>query len=86
LSVCQSVIISRWFANGHLAFAFGLNSTVLLLGSVLNASIEPYIANKAGSGFALTVGLGLCLVSFVSGIGLLTMEDIAISRDKKNES
>ena len=81
--MCQAVIITRWFATKHLAFAFGLNGTVICLGSVLNASIEPELANALGSGFALTVGLGVCLVSFFAGIGLIVMEDLAIRKDKE---
>ena len=85
LSVCQAVIITRWFSKKHLAFAFGLNATVTCLGSVLNASIEPELANYMGAGFALTVGLGVCLLSFFAGIGLIVLEDIAIKSDIKNK-
>ena len=53
LDIAQSVIVIRWFVGKELSMAFGLNSTLSLLGSVLNDNIEPRIVDGTNLDFGL---------------------------------
>ena len=64
LDIGQSVIVIRWFAGNELSMAFGINSTLSLLGSVLNDNIEPLIDKEMNLNAALWFGFIVCLGSF----------------------
>jgi MFS family permease len=67
LDLAQSVIVLSWFSGKELSMAFGLNSSISLLGSVLNDNTEPFIVSYTGSlSFGLWVGVFVCLLSFFS--------------------
>ena len=65
-----------------LAFAFGLNCTIGLIGNVLNSSIEPLLGLHVGVPFALLFGAAILLVSFTAGIGLIILENICLKEEK----
>lgn len=67
LDLAQSVIVLSWFSGKELSMAFGLNSSISLLGSVLNDNTEPFIVSYTGSlSFGLWIGVFVCLLSFFS--------------------
>lgn len=74
LDIAKSVIVIGWFATKELSMAFGINSTLSLLGSVLNDNIEPNLAETTDLDFALWAGFFACLGSFGASIILNAMD------------
>ena len=65
--MAQSIIVINWFSGKELSMAFGLNSSISLLGSVLNDNTEPKMVYLADSVFfGLFVGILVCLVSLAA--------------------
>ncbi len=59
-------VLARWFKGRELGFAFGLNITVMRLGSILALNSAAQISNTFGSWrYALWVGTAVTLVSFL---------------------
>ncbi len=59
-------VLARWFKGRELGFAFGLNITVMRLGSILALNSAAQIADTFGSWrYALWVGTAVTLVSFL---------------------
>ena len=84
LSVTQSTLVAKWFGDKELAFALGLNIAVSRLGSTVNTALTPRLYDGSGGFFLpLFVGLILCCVSFVSGLGLCWMDREADRREGK---
>jgi hypothetical protein len=44
MAVAQSCIVSQWFKDKELAFAFGIILSIIRLSSVVNGIAEPMIA------------------------------------------
>jgi hypothetical protein len=57
-----------------LAFALGLNISVSRLGSVINGDTIPSAYNYGGLGFALLIGLFVCIFSVVTAFALIIMD------------
>ena len=73
MSVAQSAIIAKWFKGKELAMALGFDLSTARLGAVINGMIIPNIYNSShtnGLGFALFIGLLICLFSVVCSIFL----------------
>lgn len=69
LIIAQSSIISRWFKNKELAFAFGIALTVSRLGSLFSYNTEALIVDYFGHySYALWAGLIFCLLSLLSNV------------------
>ena len=82
LDIAQSMIVIKWFSGKELSMAFGLNSSMSYLGTVLNDNSEPKIVESTGSVvFGLCLGFIVCLVSFLSVFLLI---DIDKKRDMLN--
>eukprot|EP00298_Acanthocystis_sp_HF-20_P017204 c21693_g1_i6.p1 GENE.c21693_g1_i6~~c21693_g1_i6.p1 ORF type:complete len:491 (-),score=176.73 c21693_g1_i6:82-1509(-) len=68
LGVCQSAILSRWFANSvelpTLAMSYGVAITFSRLGTVCAFNLVPEIASSMGMRSALTFAAILCFISF----------------------
>lgn len=79
LDLSQSVIVIGWFASKELSMAFGLNSTISMLGEVANDILEPVIIREANMNTALWVGFLVCVGSLLSAIIVNTMDS---RRDK----
>ena len=59
-------VLARWFKGRELGFAFGLNITVMRLGSILALNSAAQIADTFGSWrYALWAGTAVTLVSFL---------------------
>ena len=65
-----------------LAFAFGLNCTIGLIGNVLNSSIEPLLGDSIGVPLTLFFGMLILMVSLMAGIGLIFLESKAEKEEK----
>lgn len=74
LDIAQSVIVIGWFSGKELSMAFGLNSTLSLLGSVLNDNLEPIIVSFSNVTTGLWVGFLVCVASFIAAIFLNSMD------------
>lgn len=74
LDIAQSVIVITWFAGKELSMAFGLNSTLSLLGSVLNDNIEPMVVEKTDLDTGLWVGFLVCCASLLAAVFLNTLD------------
>ena len=74
LDIAQSVIVIGWFTGKELSMAFGLNSTLSLLGSVLNDNIEPVIVAGTNLDTGLWIGFLVCVASFIAAIFLNTLD------------
>lgn len=84
LSVCQSTIVSRWFVGKELSLALGINISISRLGSVFNNYSMPPMADATSLGWALTFGLFLCVLSWISGFLLTVMEKHANKVDNED--
>lgn len=60
MNVANSAILSVWFKDKELAFAFGLNLSISRLGSVANNLVSPVITDSVDIVFALWFGVLLC--------------------------
>ncbi|MBN2183770.1 MAG: MFS transporter [Candidatus Krumholzibacteriota bacterium] len=59
-------VISRWFRGKELGLAFGLNITVMRLGSILALNTSAQIASRTGSWrMSVWTGVAVMLVSFI---------------------
>jgi MFS family permease len=59
-------VIARWFKGRELGFAFGLNITVMRLGTILALNSSAQIADRFGSWrYSVWAGTAVMLVSFV---------------------
>ena len=74
-----------WFKGKELAFALGVNMSISRLGSVLNSNTIPGLYNDYGLGFALLVGLFVCVFSLVNAFGLVVIDRYAEKKDPKGE-
>ena len=66
LNVCQSTIVSRWFAGHELAMAFGFSLTVSRIGSILSFNTLPYVHGVVGLSGAFAVGALICTLSIAA--------------------
>ena len=79
LGVCQSAVIAYWFKGKELSFALGLSLSFARLGSVINGWIVPAIfASTESFGTSFLFGLFVLLLSFLSGIGVICMENYSV--------
>ena len=65
LDVCQNTISSKWFMGKELSLSFAVNTSIASIGTVTNNYSMPPIANSTSLGFALLVGLFLCVFALV---------------------
>ena len=76
LTVTQSALIINWFIGKELAFAFGVNVSVVRIGSAFNSLLTPILLRMTNSiSIPLYFTVGLLFITFISGI-------IAINIDK----
>lgn len=68
MNVANSAILSVWFKDKELAFAFGLNLSISRLGSVANNLVSPVITDSVDIVFALWFGVLLCGCSVACAI------------------
>lgn len=66
--------MSKWFKGKELAFALGFNISVSRLGSVINGIVVPEAYDADGLGFALLVGLFVCIASLIAALCLVYMD------------
>ena len=88
LDLAQSVIMVAWFTGKELSMAFGLNSTLSLLGSVMNDNTEPIIVAATNLDTGLWVGLLVCVASFIGAIFLNFLDkkrSTLLASSKNNE-
>jgi nitrate/nitrite transporter NarK len=74
LGVCQSIIVSRWFAGHELATAFGLSLTVSRIGSILSFMLLPVVDQVAGIVSAFAVGVIICALSICAALVYASIE------------
>lgn len=75
LDLAQSIIVIGWFSGKELSMAFGLNSIMSLLGSVLNDSTEPILYAKTNSvSLGLWIGFIICFVSLTPAFFLVKID------------
>ena len=79
--VGQSAVICSWFKGGELAMAFGINSTILRIGSFANGPLMLHLADTKSVGFSFMVGFYLCVFSLASGICLVLLDTYAEKKD-----
>lgn len=83
--VCQSTIGSRWFKGKELSFAIGIMITFSKLGSVINNYTIPPFAQATSLGWALFLGMVLCVLSFGFGLVFIMLERFANNVDQKRK-
>ncbi|KAK4532003.1 hypothetical protein CCYA_CCYA10G2860 [Cyanidiococcus yangmingshanensis] len=81
LGVCQSIIVSRWFAGYELATAFGLSLTVSRIGSILSFMLLPLVDEVAGLVPAFAVGVMICGFSILAAMVYVSIEN-AVERKR----
>ena len=65
-------VIARWFKGKELGLAFGLNITVMRLGSILALNTSAQIASSTGSWrMSVWTGVAVMLVSFILFMGYI---------------
>ena len=75
VSVSQVAIISKWFKEKELAFAFGISFIGCRLGSTANSILTPRIATLTDSTwFPCFIGVITCAVSFILALGAIWMD------------
>ncbi|EQC31234.1 hypothetical protein, variant [Saprolegnia diclina VS20] len=66
--VAQSTFMTQWFDSTELAFAFGVNTCIARMGTVLNDKLSPVIADEYSVSAALWVGVVLCVASLLCNV------------------
>ncbi len=78
--VVNNKVLARWFSGKELAFAYGLNLTIMRLGTFLAMNLQAPVAESMG----LTGGLFLALGIMIAGLGAfgayLLIERVATKR------
>ena len=75
LDVSQTVIVVKWFAGRELSMALGLNSSMSLIGTVLNDDTEPKIVSSSNSlDLGLWIGFMVCVGSLFSAFFLTGLD------------
>lgn len=75
ISVSQSTIISKWFRQKELAFAFGSSIIAVRLGGMANNIVTPRIAHSTNSAwFPCFLGVLTCIVSFIFALVVIWMD------------
>jgi len=68
-------VIARWFKGKELGFAFGLNITVMRLGTILALNTAAQVANATGTWrWSVWVGTTIMFVSFILFLVYLVMD------------
>jgi MFS family permease len=76
-------VIARWFKGRELGFAFGLNITVMRLGTILALRASAPIADATGSyKSAIWVSTAIMLVAFISFLVYLIVDKKSARADK----
>ena len=74
LSVGQTVMSNRWFADSHLSLALGLNLATARLGTVTNNYLNPVLARSFGVVAAVFSGVVTCGGSWLAAFGLVVLD------------
>ncbi|KAG0222539.1 hypothetical protein BGW42_006474, partial [Actinomortierella wolfii] len=76
LEVAQCKVTTDWFKHAWLGLALGLNLSSARIATALNDNISPWIALRFQHGVVVSSvsGLFICLISFLCGIGLATLD------------
>ena len=75
VSVAQSAIISKWFKQKELAFAFGISLVACILGGMVNNVVTPRIASSTDSAwFPCFLGVITLILSFLLALGAVWMD------------
>ncbi|KAJ3046284.1 hypothetical protein HDV00_000097 [Rhizophlyctis rosea] len=74
LEVAQARVTTDWFKGRSLAFALGLNLSASRLATAANDIVSPWIAKHIGTPWAGWMGCLMCLVSFGSGIAVISLD------------
>lgn len=83
MSVTQSAIVTKWFKGKELAFALAVNISVARLGNVVCGWVVPPANLNHGLGFALLIGVFVCLFSYGCAIALCGIDKYADKVDGK---
>jgi MFS family permease len=91
MGVANSAILSEWFKGKELAFAFGINLSISRLGSVINNSVSPALADNIDIQFAFWFGVILCASSVASAVFIASADKtmdilLAKQRGEQNEA
>ena len=79
--VSHMAIVSAWFRGNELAFAYGANTSVARVGSIVNGPIETAAASQVSVGFALLIGLFICCFGLVVACFLVWIDIWAAKKD-----
>ncbi|OQR87215.1 Major Facilitator Superfamily (MFS) [Achlya hypogyna] len=66
--VAQSTFMTQWFDSTELAFAFGVNTCIARMGTVLNDKLSPVIADEYSVSSALWLGVFFCVASLLCNV------------------
>ena len=78
--VVNNKILSRWFRGKELALAFGLNLTIMRLGTFLALNLQAPVAEAWGLGLALWFAAGVMAVGFGTFFLYLGLERLSRGR------
>ncbi|MBI4699672.1 MAG: MFS transporter [Deltaproteobacteria bacterium] len=78
--VVNNKVLARWFKGKELAFAYGINLTIMRLGTFLALNIQAPAAGWFGLGGALWFATAIMGVGFATFFGYLGMERAARGR------
>ena len=79
--VVNNKVLARWFRGKELAFAYGLNLTIMRLGTFLALSLQAPAAKMMGLGGALWFASAVMVAGFASFFVYLFMEKVAVGRE-----
>jgi MFS family permease len=78
--IVNNKVLARWFQGKELAFAYGLNLTVMRLGTFLALYFQASVSQKLGLAGALWAASGLMTLGFLSFFAYLALERLAVRR------
>ena len=69
--------MTKWFKGKELAFALAVNISLSRLANVVNGWVTPPVEQDIGLGFALLIGVFVCMFSYVTAIMLVGIDKYA---------
>mmetsp|Transcript_24292 Transcript_24292/g.37442 ORF Transcript_24292/g.37442 Transcript_24292/m.37442 type:complete len:654 (+) Transcript_24292:84-2045(+) len=76
----KAIIISEWFPDHQIAFAFGVTMSMGRLGTVIANLSAPTMANDVDLPFAIWVGFGITLIIILCSFVVVKLEKLADRR------
>lgn len=80
LSMSMTYLTCKWFDEKFLSLAFGVSTSLAYLATAMNGLVLPLIYNDSTTdslGFALLIGVYLCLIGVVMAICLCILDLLA---------